>query len=78
MGYQDRPVWVKESEMPKSKTVSATVYKEPISVSIEKLANGFLISSYRDTGTMKEIAKTLKEAQVIQAKILGKSPNAKT
>ena len=47
-------------------------WKEPKNVNIKKAANGFVISTYTDTGETIEVAKTLEEAQKIAKKILGK------
>jgi len=45
-------------------------YHRPRSVSIDKAANGFVIRTYKDTGEAIEVAKTIKEANQIAAKIL--------
>ena len=64
--------------MPKSKIAKESVFDEPVSVTIEKASNGYLIRSYRDTGTMLEVAMDLEGAQKIQSAMLGKEPkNAK-
>lgn len=47
-------------------------WKEPKNVNIKKAANGYVISTYTDTGETVEVAKTLEEAQKIAKKILGK------
>ena len=47
-----------------------TKYKEPKEVKIEKAANGFVITTYSDSGRSVEVAKTITEANRISKRIL--------
>ena len=47
-------------------------WKSPKEVTIKRAANGFVVSTYTDTGETVEVAKTIEEANKIAKKILGK------
>ena len=47
-------------------------YKEPKEVKIEKAANGYVITTYTERGRSVEVAKSMKEANRISNRILGK------
>lgn len=46
------------------------VYREPKRVSVQRAANGFIVSTYSDSGEAVEIAKTIDEANKIVKRIL--------
>ena len=48
----------------------ASSYKRSINVDLDKAKNGYIVSSYRDAGTIKYIAKTKKEAMAFAEKLL--------
>ena len=45
-------------------------YKEPRSVSIKRAANGYVISTYGESGESVEVAKTITAANKIAKRIL--------
>ena len=45
-------------------------YREPKRVSIQKAANGYVISAYSESGEMVEVAKTITAANKIAKRIL--------
>jgi hypothetical protein len=57
--------------MAKSKPATEMSYKEPAQVNVERAANGYVISSYRDTGRMLEVAKDWPEAMKMAKAMLG-------
>ena len=53
-----------------SKAVDAPSFSRSINVDMDKAKNGYIVSSYRDTGSIKYIAKTKKEAMGYAEKLL--------
>tara|TARA_R100000963_G_scaffold33306_1_gene25563 strand:+ start:170 stop:370 length:201 start_codon:yes stop_codon:yes gene_type:complete len=62
----------KKKSKSKAKTVETPVMaSDRKSVSINKASNGFVVSSYTDTGEKTFIAKTKKDAKKFADKLLG-------
>jgi len=53
-----------------SNKLPVAVYKEPKRVSIQRAANGYVISTYGEHGESVEVAKTIKEANQVAKRIL--------
>ena len=53
-----------------SKVTTAPSFSRSINVDMDKAKNGYIVSSYRDTGSIKYIAKTKKEAMGYAEKLL--------
>lgn len=58
----------KSTRVKRSEVVGS--YSEPRSVNIKAAANGFVISTYTDTGEAVEVARTMREANRIAKRIL--------
>jgi hypothetical protein len=54
----------------KAPTVREVPYKEPKRVSIQRAANGYVISTYGEHGESVEVAKTITAANKIAKRIL--------
>lgn len=61
----------KSKKKPKSKKNSEVVAVRNKNVDIEKISNGFVVSTYTETGKKAKFGKTKKEANDIALKMLG-------